>query len=103
MIRNRPVISFPPFVPRIDALTGTAWATRAARFDHAQIRGHANLLQRDEELAGDGLTPVAIEEVRSHLFAYEALVRSHIDREEQLLLPILTDEVESAAQVPVVS
>jgi hemerythrin-like domain-containing protein len=77
--------------PQIDALTRTPWATRAARFDHAQIRGVASRLRHDEESAADGLTATAIEEVRSHLFAYEALLRTHIDREEQLLLPVLAD------------
>ena len=79
--------------PQIDALTGTPWATRAARFDHTQIEGLAHRLQRDAESAADGLTPSTLHEVRGHLFGYEALLRSHIDREEQLLLPVLADEL----------
>ncbi len=76
---------------QIDGLTGTPWSTRAARFDHGQIRGLAHRLRRDEELASDGLTPLMANEVRANLFGYEALLRSHIDREEQLLLPVLAD------------
>lgn len=82
--------------PQIDALTGTPWATRAARFDHGQIEGLAHRLRHDEELAGDGLAASAIPEVRAHLFAYEALLRTHIDREEQLLLPVLAEEASLA-------
>ena len=80
--------------PRIDAMTGTTWATRAARFDHAQIAGLGHRLQRDAEMAADGLTPIQTAEVRGHLFAYEALLRTHVEREEQLLLPVLDDDVE---------
>jgi len=82
--------------PQIDAMTGTPWATRAARFDHGQIKGLANRLQRDAELVGDGLTPGTADDVRCHLFAYEALLRGHIDREERLLLPVLVDEAAGA-------
>ena len=38
------------------------------------------------------MTPAGAEEVRCHLFAYEAVLRAHIDREERLLLPVLADE-----------
>jgi len=86
--------------PQIDGLTGTTWATRAARFDHAQISGMANRLRRDEELAADGLTSTSLDEVRCHLFAYEALLRTHIDREERLLLPVLADAAALGAPRP---
>ena len=82
--------------PQIDAMTGTPWATRAARFDHGQINGLAGRLRRDVELVGDGLTHAAADDVRYHLFAYEALLRSHIEREERLLLPVLVDEAAGA-------
>ena len=85
--------------PQIDASTGTTWATRAARFDHRQIRTAARRLHHDEELASEGLAPAMADEVRSHLFAYEALLRSHIDREERLLLPVLVDEATRANKV----
>jgi hemerythrin-like domain-containing protein len=80
--------------PQIDALTQTPWATRAARFDHRQIRSLASRLRQDRALCADGLAPA--DEVRGHLFAYEALLRTHIDREEHLLLPVLAGEGVSA-------
>ena len=82
--------------PQIETITRTVWSTRAARFDHAQLEDLAHRLRRDAELASDGLTPTAMHEVRGHLFAYEALLRTHIDREERLLLPVFTDEVAGA-------
>ncbi len=77
--------------PQIDALTGTPWATRSAHFDHGQIRGLANRLRLDEALITQGMQPTDVDEARCHLFAYEALLRTHIDREERLLLPVLAD------------
>ena len=85
--------------PQIDAITGTPWATRAARFDHGQIRSLASRLHRDEEVVIDGSSPGVADEVRSHLFAYEALLRAHIDREEHLLLPVLTQGAVRGAEL----
>ena len=82
--------------PQIDRMSGTPWATRAARFDHGQIHHLASRLRRDVELVGDGLTPSVVDDVRSHLFAYEALLRTHIEREERLLLPVLVEEAAGA-------
>lgn len=79
--------------PQIETITRTPWSTRAARFDHAQLEDLVHRLRRDAELASDGLAPADLQEVRGHLFAYEAMLRSHIDREERLLLPVFTDEV----------
>lgn len=75
--------------PEIDARTGTPWATRAARFDHQQIREMAVRLRVDQHSlsrpdAGDQRA-----ELRCHLFGLEALVRAHIEREERFLIPLL--------------
>lgn len=75
--------------PQIDALTGTPWATRAARFDHGQIHAVAARLEHDERAMMQSITPAAADDVRAHLFGFEALLRAHMDREEQLLLPVL--------------
>ena len=85
--------------PQIDVITGTPWSTRAARFDHGQVRALANRLRNDERAVSEGLTPAAAEEVRCHLFAYEAVLRAHIDREERLLLPVLADAAGRAGAV----
>jgi iron-sulfur cluster repair protein YtfE (RIC family) len=78
--------------PEIDARTGTPWATRAARFDHQQIREMAGWLRADQRLleghpAGDQHT-----ESRCRLFGLEALLRAHIEREERFLIPLLDED-----------
>jgi len=82
--------------PAIEVRTGTPWATRAARFDHLQIREMAERLRADQprllsHLPGDHAT-----DVRCHLFGLEALLRAHIEREERFLIPLLEDEPAAA-------
>jgi hemerythrin-like domain-containing protein len=77
--------------PEIDARTGTPWATRAARFDHQQVREMATRLRVDQHLLGTGGTVDHQADARCHLFGLEALLRAHIEREERLLIPLLDD------------
>jgi hemerythrin-like domain-containing protein len=77
--------------PEIDARTGTPWATKAARFDHQQIRDMVGRLRADDfrlEMDAYGDRYAA---VRCHLFGLEALLRAHIEREERYLIPLLED------------
>lgn len=77
--------------PQIDERTGTLWATRSARFDHQQIRRMTDRIRDDHgELRGND--PVAtLPGIKCHLFGLEALLRSHIEREERFLIPILAE------------
>jgi iron-sulfur cluster repair protein YtfE (RIC family) len=77
--------------PQIEVATGTPWSTRAARFDHAEVRSAVERLRREEmhDLARPNGEIQA--DVRCRLFSLEALLRAHVDREEQLLLPVLLD------------
>ena len=77
--------------PEIDTRTGTPWATRAARFDHSQIRVVANKLRDDKHLLQQERAGGRLAELRCHLFGLEALVRAHVDREERFLMPLLAD------------
>jgi hemerythrin-like domain-containing protein len=77
--------------PSIDARTGTPWATRAARFDHLQLREMAARLRADQHLESVGRSEDRQTETRCHLFGLEALVRAHIEREERFLIPLLED------------
>jgi hemerythrin-like domain-containing protein len=84
--------------PEIEARVGTPWATRAARFDHQQIREMAERLSRDQaELAthapGDHQA-----DTRCHLFSLEALLRAHLEREERFLIPLLQDDAADGHQ-----
>jgi iron-sulfur cluster repair protein YtfE (RIC family) len=77
--------------PHLDARTGTLWATRSARFDHQQIRELVSRLREDERKLRAPDARDRLAELRCHLFSLEALVRSHIEREERFLIPLLVD------------
>ena len=82
--------------PRIERITGTPWSTRAARFDHAQLVTSLERLQGDELAVPHGMTHELERAIRCSLFSLEALVRAHVELEERLLLPILSDERDDA-------
>lgn len=77
--------------PEIDARTGTPWATRSARFDHAQIRVMAAKLRGDAAALHDGGARERLADLRCHLFGLEALLRAHVEREERYLMPLLEE------------
>jgi len=85
--------------PEIDARLGTPWATRAARFDHQQIRAMIARVRADRTTLHDA-GGAGHDELRCHLFGLEALLRAHIEREERFLLPLLD---EPAQRGPVAS
>ena len=78
--------------PEIDARIGTPWATRAARFDHQQLREMAARLRADQKLLGGRVAGDQQAETRCHLFSLEALLRANIEREERFLIPLLDDD-----------
>jgi iron-sulfur cluster repair protein YtfE (RIC family) len=78
--------------PEIDGRTGTPWATRAARFDHQQIREMAARLRADQSVLSSHPSSDQQAETRCHLFGLEALVRAHIEREERYLIPLLEED-----------
>ena len=82
--------------PEIDDRTGTSWATRAARFDHGQIRAMAGRVRTDQRLLLRDRAGERVPELRCHLFGLEALVRAHIEREEHYLMPLLSDDAVEA-------
>jgi hemerythrin-like domain-containing protein len=79
--------------PEIDARLGTPWATRAARFDHRQIRDTATRLHADHGLLSTGQAGSGQTQARCHLFGLEALLRAHLEREERYLLPLLDEDL----------
>lgn len=83
--------------PEIDARTASPWATRAARFDHQQLRGMAARLRTDQHLLSNRAAGDQQSETRCHLFGIEALLRAHIEREERFLIPLLADDGSSIA------
>lgn len=85
--------------PEIDARIGTAWATRAARFDHQQIRHATVMLRADQSLLGNRAAADQQAEIRCRLFGLEALLRAHIEREERFLVPLLNESALDAGRV----
>jgi iron-sulfur cluster repair protein YtfE (RIC family) len=83
--------------PQIDALTGTPWATRAARFDHRQIRDMAARVRADRSIVLEHGAREQLAELRCDLFSLEALLRAHVEREERYLIPLLAEEGSVAA------
>jgi hemerythrin-like domain-containing protein len=75
--------------PDLDARAGTEWATRAARFDHQQIREMIALVRSDQQQLHSMDHVDRHGRMRCHLFGLEALLRAHIEREERFLLPLL--------------
>ena len=76
--------------PELDTWVGTPWATRAARFDHAQIRSMIDRIRLDRLTLRDRIG-LGHDELRCHLFGLEALLRAHLEREERFLLPLLDE------------
>lgn len=75
--------------PEFDRRAGTPWATRLLAFEHQQICQTARQLESDRDLLQHELARDEIVDLRWHLYALEALVRAHIEREERLLIPLL--------------
>ncbi len=78
--------------PEIDARTGTPTATRAARFEHQQIREVIAGLRADHDrLDRRGPPGDKSAETRSDLVRLEALIRAHLACEERFLIPLLAE------------
>lgn len=75
--------------PQIDERAGTPWATRLVRFDHQQIAQRAQRLHDDHRRLQERHGHALSAETRCDLFALEALMRAHVEREERFLLPLL--------------
>jgi hypothetical protein len=78
--------------PEIDRRTGSPWLTRAAGFDHRQIRTVADKLRADELVLGGHAGTDGHADSVCHLFTLTALLRAHIEREERFLIPILVED-----------
>lgn len=77
--------------PEIDRRAGTPWATKTMRFEHHQIREAASRLEADRETLQHQPDHEQACELVRHLTALETLMRSHVEREERFLLPLLEE------------
>jgi iron-sulfur cluster repair protein YtfE (RIC family) len=82
--------------PQIDERIGTPWATRAIRFDHQQICRVADRVRDDLTGMSHDSTLEGTLGTQHDLFALEALLGAHVEREERFLLPILDERLGEA-------
>lgn len=85
--------------PEIDKRAGTAWATKLMSFEHVQIRDAVHALATARARFHDAPTNVGVIDVRARLFALEAILRTHVAREERFLIPLLDAEAPSGVGV----
>lgn len=80
--------------PELDRLAGTPWTTRLMRFEHHQIRHIVARLEVDRDILHHELNHHEAVQLLADLFALEALLRAHMEREERYLLPLLDEPPE---------
>lgn len=75
--------------PHLDEEAGTAWATRALRFEHEQIRDVASELEREFMAVEVRWTPEHAFRLVIALTRLETLISAHLAQEERFVLPLL--------------
>ena len=78
--------------PEIERRTQTEWSVKQARYEHYQIERAAGQLTADIDVLHGPVTHEQACEIRSHLIALETLLRSHMEREELFLLPVIDED-----------
>ena len=75
--------------PHLDAIAGTAWATRALRFEHEQIRELATALETAFEGAESRWNAEAAYQLAIAMTRLETLISAHLAQEEWFVRPLL--------------
>jgi iron-sulfur cluster repair protein YtfE (RIC family) len=76
--------------PEIDRVAAAELATSLMRFEHHQIQRLGAILDSDiATLRAGPVTHEQVCEMRAHLLGLETMLRTHIEKEEALLLPYL--------------
>jgi hemerythrin-like domain-containing protein len=83
--------------PEIAGRAGSPWATKLLIFEHQQILEIARKLEADRDLLGREPGRDQMLDMQGYLFALEALLRAHIEREERFLIPLLETGVDATA------
>jgi hemerythrin-like domain-containing protein len=83
--------------PEIAGRAGSPWATKLMTFEHRQILELARKLEADRDLLGREPGRDERLEMQGYLFALEALLRAHIEREERFLIPLLETPADGTA------
>ena len=86
--------------PRLDEIADSTWPARLMSFEHQQIRRQIAVLDGDREALRHEPTHQRLVDLRGHLYALDALIRAHIEREDRFLLPILDEPRTMPAPTP---
>ena len=89
--------------PEIDRRAGTPWATKLMTFEHQQIQEIATRVESDRDAMNREPSHDRVVELRGSLFALEALLRAHIEREDRFLIPLLDEGSAGVASADVVA
>ncbi len=75
--------------PDTERVAGAAWATRLLRLQHAELGVAVDRLAADRaELARQAIAPAR---VAAHVYALHALLASHLEQEERVILGLLLE------------
>lgn len=83
--------------PRLAERMGSEWPARFMRFEHAQIRRVICAVEMDLEGLRQEPGHRQLTQLRADLYALDALVRAHLEREEQFMVPALESAAAPAA------
>jgi hemerythrin-like domain-containing protein len=75
--------------PQMDRLAGTPWATRLLRLQHQQVRQTVERLEADWLALRREPTHRQLVDLRARLYGLHALMSSHFEQEERVVLPFL--------------
>jgi hemerythrin-like domain-containing protein len=75
--------------PQMDRLAETPWATRLLRLQHQQIRQAVERLEADWLALRREPTHRQLVDLRARLYGLHALMSSHFEQEERVVLPFL--------------
>lgn len=78
--------------PEMDRLAQTTWATRLLRLQHQQIRQGVDRLEADWLALRREPTHRQLVDLRARLYGVHALMSSHFEQEERVILPFLDAE-----------
>ncbi|HXQ95529.1 MAG TPA: hemerythrin domain-containing protein [Candidatus Acidoferrales bacterium] len=78
--------------PEMDRLAETTWATRLLRLQHQQIRQSVERLEADWLALRREPSHRQLVDLRARLYGLHALMGSHLEQEERVILPLLDAE-----------
>jgi len=75
----------------VELRAGTHWVTTVMRMEHSQLREMAADLRHDYEGLQHEAVAGRLGDTRARLFGFEAVLKAHLQREEALLLPLISE------------